>query len=305
MKFAIAAVIAVLALSTGLRARADETASPRDWLRLAVDQLCGPQITPGLVAQQSIPGGWFLEEKRDERGGRLMRLTRRFVLPGGDELRVVRLQPGGQLRRFTAAIYENAGGGLRPLVLGIADGECRIIAGRRIVRKLPAPGTVLQQLEGDLQTVSWTQTLETKWPEGRDPGGPRVALVDSGIAYDLPLYRNHLARGPDGKPLGFDYWDSDPWPYDADISRSPFFPIRHGSAVASVLVREAPTAALIPFRYPRPDMGRMEAARRRTGPRSHRPCAHTRSCWPLSLPAMTAGTSTMNRYGQPCSNWTT
>ena len=50
---------------------------------------------------------------------------------------------------------------------------------------------------------------------------------------------------------------SDQWPYDGDISRSLFLPIRHGSAVASVLVREARTAALVPLRYPRPDMQRM------------------------------------------------
>jgi len=259
MKFAIATFIAFFALFNGPRGLADGPTTPREWVHLAVDQLCGPKITPGPIAQRSIPGGRFLEEKQDERGGRLVRLTQRFLLPGGDELRVVRLQPGGQLRRFTVAIYKNVGGNLRPLILGMADGECRVRYGRRIVRKQPAPMTVLQQLEGDLQTVSWTETLETKWPEGHDAGGPRVALVDSGIAYDLPLYRNHLARDPDGKPLGFDYWDSDPWPYDADTSRSPFFPIRHGSAVASVLVREAPRSTLIPFRYPRPDMGRMEA----------------------------------------------
>ena len=49
----------------------------------------------------------------------------------------------------------------------------------------------------------------------------------------------------------------DPWPYDGDVARGPFLPIRHGTAVASILAREAPDAALVPFRYPRPDMGRM------------------------------------------------
>ena len=81
--------------------------------------------------------------------------------------------------------------------------------------------------------------------------------MDSGLAYDLPLFRDRLARDAGGKPLGYDYWDLDPWPYDGDVSRGPFLPIRHGTAVASILVREAPDAALVPFRYPRPDMSRM------------------------------------------------
>lgn len=249
--------ITLLALLISLPAEAKEPASPRDWVRLAVDRLCGPQPLSGLAAQQALPGAWFLDENREERGRQMLRLTQRFALPGG-ELRVRRLQFRGQVRRFTAAVYQARNGALRPYLLGMADGRCQIHAGRRIVTKAP-PSTVLEQLAGDLQTVKWTETLESAWPDGRDPGGPRVALVDSGLAYDLPLYRDRLAREADGTPLGHDYWDDDPWPYDGDISRGPFFPIRHGSAVASVLVREAPTAALIPFRYPRPDMSRMRA----------------------------------------------
>ena len=99
--------------------------------------------------------------------------------------------------------------------------------------------------------------MQAPWPPGRTAKGVRVALIDSGLAYDLPIYRDRLARDSDGNPLGYDFWDLDRWPYDGDVARGPFLPIRHGSAVASVLVREAPAAALIPLRYPRPDMSRM------------------------------------------------
>ncbi|RIA56855.1 S8 family peptidase [Dichotomicrobium thermohalophilum] len=233
-----------------------EPASPRDWVHLAVDHLCGPQPVSGLAAQQALRGAWFLDEQREERGRQMLRLTQRFALPGGGELRVRQVRFRGQVRRFTAAVYKENGSELHPHLLGMADGRCRLHAGRRIVRKAPA-NTVLEQLASDLETVKWTETLEAPWPDGTDPGGPRVALVDSGLAYDLPLFRDRLARGDDGKPLGYDFWDQDPWPYDGDTSRGVFFPIRHGTAVASVLVREAPSAALIPFRYPRPDMSRM------------------------------------------------
>ncbi len=84
-----------------------------------------------------------------------------------------------------------------------------------------------------------------------------MAFVDSGLAYDLPLFRDRLARDDGGAPIGYDFWDMDPWPYDGDTSRGAFLPVRHGTAVASVFAREAPSAALVPFRYPRPDMSRM------------------------------------------------
>ncbi|MGF1610088.1 MAG: S8 family serine peptidase [Kiloniellales bacterium] len=251
----LALAVLLLAASPVL---AGSATSPEAWLRLAVERLCAQVPLFGLEAQQALPGAWLLGEDLHEAGQAIARVEQRFALPGGDELRVLRSQPGGRLRRFTVEIYEIEGEGQVPLVQAIADAGCQLHSGRRIVRKGNGR-TVLEQLEGDLETLRWTETLEAPWPAGSDPGGPRVALVDSGLAYDLPLYRDRLARGPDGQPLGYDFWDLDPWPYDGDLSLSPFLPIRHGSAVASVLAREAPDAALIPFRYPRPDMSRMGA----------------------------------------------
>ena len=237
-------------------AYASEPETPGDWLHLAVERLCTPEALSGIAAEQALPGVWFLGEEERAFGGGIGRITQTFALPGGDELRIIRTQPGGQLRRFTAEIHETGGETKRPLMQAMADGGCTLRSGRRIVRDKDGE-TLLEQLDGDLTTLRWTETLEAPWPEGSDPGGPRVALVDSGLAYDLPLYRDRLARGPDGRPLGYDFWALDPLPYDGDTSRGAFVPVRHGSAVASVLAREAPDAALIPFRYPRPDMNRM------------------------------------------------
>ncbi|MEM7044170.1 MAG: S8 family serine peptidase [Pseudomonadota bacterium] len=240
-----------------LPALADDPSSPESWIRTAVDQLC-PAEEPllGIAAEQALPGAWLLAEDLRSSGGLLGRIDQRFALPGGHELRLIRLQPGGQLRRLTVEFFALDGETLRPEFQAMADGACRFQASRRIVRA-PTGETLLEQRDGDLQTIRWTETLEASWPTGVDPGGPRIALIDSGLAYDLPIYRNRLARKADGTPLGYDFWDDDPLPYDGDTSRGPFLPIRHGSAVASILIREAPTAALIPFRYPRPDMTRM------------------------------------------------
>ena len=249
--------IGVYLLLSTLPASADEPSSPEAWIRLAVEQLCPPaEPMLGITAEQALPGTWLLAEDIREGGGVPERIDQRFALPGGDELRLIRLQPGGQLRRLTIEVFDVAGDAPRPALQAMTDGACRLQAGRRIVRTSSGE-TLLEQLDGDLQTIRWTETLEAPWPVGIDPGGPRVALIDSGLAYDLPIYRDRLARNADGTPLGYDYWDDDPLPYDGDTSRGPFLPIRHGSAVASILVREAPTAALIPFRYPRQDMMRM------------------------------------------------
>ena len=233
-----------------------------EWLRLAVEQLCPEPGLTGLDAQDALPGSWLLDETRRPDGGEPRRIVVRLLLPGADELTVERRQFGGRLRQFLVSYAAHDGNGPRPSLQAIADGGCAIRSGRAI-RREDGGRHYLDQLEGDLQTLKWTETLQAPWPEGRDPGGVRVALVDSGLAYDLPLFRDRLARDGDGKALGYDYWDLDPWPYDGDTSRGPFLPIRHGTAVASVLAREAPHAALIPFRYPRPDMTRMAALVRR------------------------------------------
>ncbi len=141
-------------------------------------------------------------------------------------------------------------------MLAIADGGCTIQSGREL-RSEGEAWQYLDQLDGDLVTVRWTETLQAPWPDGVDAGGVRVGFVDSGLAYDLPIFSNRLARDAQGVPIGYDYWDLDPWPYDGDVSRGRFLPIRHGTAVASIFVREAPKATIVPYKYPRPDMTRL------------------------------------------------
>jgi subtilisin family serine protease len=80
------------------------------------------------------------------------------------------------------------------------------------------------------------------------------------VNYLLPEIATRLARDNNGKALGRDLWDDDGRPFDGDTGRSPFFPIRHGTPVASLLIAEAPAVRLLPIRYPRPDMTRMAEA---------------------------------------------
>lgn len=98
-------------------------------------------------------------------------------------------------------------------------------------------------------------------PVAPAPGGVRVALVDSGVDYTQPVIAAALARRADGTPLGIDFRDLDARPFDR-VPGPPTReggPRRHGTAVASVLLREAPDVALVPYRYPGQDMRLMHA----------------------------------------------
>ncbi|QFT32365.1 Thermophilic serine proteinase precursor [Labrenzia sp. THAF82] len=229
---------------------------PVDWVQQAVAEVCGNPQLSGLDIQELVPQSWLLEEKRQPNSQSPVRIMIRLALPEGDELQLEARLVNGQTRQFRASYFEAAGPKLQAHLLAIADGNCVIQSGR-VIRHGTSPWIFLDQLDGDLETLRWSETLQAPWPSGSDTGGVRVALVDSGLAYDLPLFRERLARDLNGVPLGYDFWDLDPWPYDGDTSRGAFLPIRHGTAVASILAREAPDATLVPFRYPRPDMSRM------------------------------------------------
>lgn len=115
----------------------------------------------------------------------------------------------------------------------------------------------LVTLGPDLQQQGIPEPLNPPVPPGEDPEGVTVVHVDTGVNYLLSEIAERLARSDDGRILGYDFWDMDPRPFDIETSRSPYFPIRHGTSVASILLREAPMTRLIPYRYPRPDMRRM------------------------------------------------
>ena len=235
---------------------ADPLGAARDWIAAAITELCPRPNLTGFDAELALPGAWVIDEEVLPNASTPRRIRLRLALPEGGVLTLTRFQLNGALRQMRAAVFMPGPDGERPVMQAITDGACTIRAGQAIRHEGPIE-IRLDQLDGDLANIRWTETLQTDWPEGTDRGGVRVALIDTGLAYDLPHYADRLARGPDGTPLGYDFWDQDPWPYDGDTSRSPFQPIRHGSAVASVLVREAPQVSLLPYRFPRPDMTRM------------------------------------------------
>lgn len=86
-------------------------------------------------------------------------------------------------------------------------------------------------------------------PPGADPGGIAVAHIDTGVNYTLPDIASRLARAADGGILGYDFADDDRQPFDLAPGRKGPSAIRHGTGVAAILLREAPQARLIPYRF--------------------------------------------------------
>ncbi len=170
---------------------------------------------------------------------------------------VTRIAPGGRLRELHAVYEAPAGSSTRPELLVVAGPDCAVRYGRRLEYSGDGRARALWFLHADLSPSGAGELLDAPVSAAPDPGGVAVAHVDSGVNYLLPGIASRLARDPDGAALGYDWWDMDRQPFDQDPSRSAFFPQRHGTRTASLLLEEAPHARLIPYRYPRPDMSRM------------------------------------------------
>jgi subtilisin family serine protease len=151
------------------------------------------------------------------------------------------------------------GGGTRPEVLAIVDHRCTLRAARRLHYNPDGVAEWLEELDDALEPNGHRQPLNPPVPAHADPGGLSVALVDTGVNYLLPQINSRLARAPDGRLVGYDFWDLDARPFDIHPLRSAFFPDHHGTATASIVLGEAPVVRLLPYRYPRPDMIRLGA----------------------------------------------
>lgn len=263
MRDAVRAIVVLAAATAGFPALAASPPSAAEVLRAALPAACRLDPFDVAAAHAAFPDARFLSWRLDSLRGEIGRSRHRLLYPDGRELAINRLFPGGTLRRVAVELYEPAGdaggkgGAVRPRLSVSASADCRVIEARRIDYRADGHAASVVVLQPDLQTVVQTDPLDPPVPPGRDPGGVLVAHVDSGVNYTLPTIAKRLARTKDGALIGYDYWDMDPRPYDVDTSRSPFFPLHHGTATASVLLREAPEARIAPYRYPRPDMARM------------------------------------------------
>lgn len=227
-------------------------------LRAALQAACRTPLGDEQALLRAFDGATMSEARALEVRGTAIGWRRHLTWPQGEELRIEYVAPQGRLRRVSVEYWSSSGHGPRPQALVVADSECRIRAARRLIYEAGSGDAVeLEQLDADLRPTGEREALNPPVPPGKDPTGVLVAMVDSGVNYVLPQVAERLARDQQGEILGYDYWELDRRPFDSNPARSPFFPQRHGTRTASLLLAEAPGSRLVPYRYPRPDMGRM------------------------------------------------
>ncbi len=220
--------------------------------------VCPLQPTDTAGLRRVLTDGRLLEARLDGPVDKPFRAVHRILMPEGGEWVINRLSPGGRLRRISLEWHAPAPAGPRPVLAVNASGDCRATEGRRLIYDSEGRAETLEVLSADLAEVVFREALNPPVPAGPPTAqeAVRVAVIDTGVNYTLPLFRGRLVRNDAGDLLGYDFWDMDARPFDLDTARSPFFPLHHGTAVTSIILREAPEAVILPYRYPRPDMTR-------------------------------------------------
>lgn len=188
-------------------------------------------------------------------GGQPGRATTTLLAKNGDRIDLTILFPGDRLHRASVALSNPV-----PRISLNGDDTCGVREIRERTYSATGKPVSIKVLGGDKKTIIEEIALNPPVPVGKDPGGISVGVIDSGINYTLAPFDKHLARDIHGVLIGKDYWDEDDRPFDIDTGRSPFFPLHHGSSVASVIIKEAPMVRIVPIRYPRPDMTKMADA---------------------------------------------
>ena len=168
--------------------------------------------------------------------------------------------------RFVASLYREFGD---PLLLISLAADCSLQAARQLDYNPQGQALKIDTLDARLQPTGepdWLNPplvfLERAVEPPKHPPAARplrVGMVDSGVNYRLAEINRRLARDSNGQLIGYDFWEMDALPYDSHPLDSGFFVQRHGTRSASLLLREAPGIELVPYRYPRADMSRMQA----------------------------------------------
>ena len=220
----------------------------KDYLTLATSLCHQPDTVPPQLASHT-----YSEKEIVVRQTRIGQ-EKLFSSPEGS-VKLEIIEPNGRPRRtaLTASYSEDI---TKPNIWMMLDNECSLLEARSIVYD-GSSALYIQTLDQSGTPLPDKEWLNPPLPDKGKSDGLRVALIDSGVNYQLEEIANSLALDKDNSIIGYDFWDDDQTPFDANPARSPFFVQRHGTRTASVTLNEAPDIALVPYRYPRPDMSRM------------------------------------------------
>lgn len=131
----------------------------------------------------------------------------------------------------------------------LLDQHCRIIDERVTEFDLTGVPTKFSDSLGKSKALGH---ILNPAPVRRTPRkGVVIALIDSGVNYLLQDIDTSLARDDLGEIVGYDFLDNDNRPFDEDyILGGLWFPLRHGTSVASILIKLQPKVLIAPYRHP-------------------------------------------------------
>ena len=145
-----------------------------------------------------------------------------------------------------------------PLLLVNVDKKCNIMVSRLIQRDITGKIFSIDNLSSDLSKVKSSEYFNPPLKKQKPFKGIKVAIVDTGVNYNLDFISDKISRIDESNLTGYDFEDNDSLPYDIDTGRSVFFPMHHGTSVSSIILREAPMSELVVYRFPRSEMCKFE-----------------------------------------------
>ena len=145
-----------------------------------------------------------------------------------------------------------------PLLLVNVDKKCNIMVSRLIQRDITGKIFSIDNLSSDLSEVKFSEYFNPPLKKQKPFKGIKVAIVDTGVNYNLDFIADKISRIDESNLTGYDFEDDDSLPYDIDTGRSVFFPMHHGTSVSSIILREAPMSELVVYRFPRSEMCKFE-----------------------------------------------
>ena len=145
-----------------------------------------------------------------------------------------------------------------PLLLVNVDKKCNIMVSRLIQRDMTGKIFSIDNLSSDLSKVKSSEYFNPPLEKQKPTRGIKVAIVDTGVNYNLDFIADKISRIDESNLTGYDFEDDDSLPYDIDTGRSVFFPMHHGTSVSSIILREAPMSELVVYRFPRSEMCKFE-----------------------------------------------
>jgi hypothetical protein len=221
------------------------------WMTEAAKQICrysdkdGPTFKSQLIKAGMIVNDMALSRSSErfvagtlttDRGA--IRFAVRFPASVRAQARMVFEESGG------------GGGGSGRSGLVLTGTACRLFEARLLLKHKDGRPDRLALYRMIFNKPYRVERLNPPVPPGKDPGGVKVGLIDTGLNYTLAKFSNRLARDQAGRILGYDFAEQDRRPYDFDPQVPALLPRHHGTTVASIVAREAPKSRLVPLRYP-------------------------------------------------------